>query len=191
MRIPSLAFLEWIGDEWVGDAANLAQLVAVALAIPAAFWAYRQLKSATASAESQAILALDAAFGQFEDLRKELNTGAFLPKAGHVAPVDDDKRVQLRRYVAVFERLGLLLQKRVVGAQLADQLYGSRFQSLLTKNGGELNKILSERDGKGWENFVYLWKTLRMEASHRNLPDPSGALVDSGTGDTRAFPRRR
>jgi hypothetical protein len=94
---------------WIGHAADVAQLVGIAVAVPVALWAYRQLKSATASAEAQAVLALDQAFSLFEGFRKDLNQNA-------AKPTSDD--VTLRRYLAVFERLGLLIKKDVIGVQV-------------------------------------------------------------------------
>jgi hypothetical protein len=147
--------------DWVTDVADVAQIVGIALVIPAAYWAYKQLKSATASAESQAVLALDQAFSLFEDFRKQLNV------ARDGVTTDD---VTLRRYVATFERLGLLVQNGVVGPDLADQLYGSRLAKLLTTSIGPVRKIVAEREGKGWENFLELWKLMHHTATHRNLP---------------------
>jgi hypothetical protein len=161
MRISAAAF-----PGWISDVADVAQIVGLVLAILAALWARKQLRSATVSAESQAVLALDQAFSLFEDLRKELNSGSSLGSA------DKEKLVTLRRYVAVFERLGLLLKKGVVGVQLADQLYGSRLSQLLNKSSGQVNKIVAEREGRGWENFIELWRTMRKKAPHRKLPDP-------------------
>jgi hypothetical protein len=142
----------------LSDAANVAQIVSIVLAIPAACWAYLQLKAATVSAESQAILALDQALTQYEPLRKDLNRG----------PLKDVDEVLLRRYIAVFERLGLLLKNGVVSKRLADQLYGSRLEKLLTNGGDDVKKIIAQRQGRGWENFIYLWE--QMGECH-GLPD--------------------
>jgi hypothetical protein len=178
MRVLAVALLDWTDDPWVGHAANVAQLIAVTLAIPAAFWAYRQLKAGTASSESQAILALDEALYRHDELRKELNSAR-----GYEPEANDPNDVKLRRYLAVFERLGLLLRKRVVRDQLADQLYGSRLEKLLTKNNGHLQPILTERGGKGWENFLWLRRRLADKMDHRTLPDPTqgGAKYGSDT----------
>jgi hypothetical protein len=149
--------------EWVSHVADVAQIVGIILAVPAAYWAYKQLKSATASAESQAILALDQAFYLFEDFRKQINSDPL--RAGR-----DD--VTLRRYIAVFERLGLLIDKGVVGIELADQLYGSRLKKLLESVKPSVKTILAEREGKGWENFTELWSRMRLDAPERGLPAP-------------------
>lgn len=146
-------------------AANIAQIVGVVLAIIAAIYAYQQLKAAIASAESQAVLALDQTMAQYEGLRKKLNKGEFKN------PNDDDL-ILLRRYVAVFERLGLLLKVGVVNELLADQLYGSRLEKLLKNSDDHVKSIISERDGRGWENFTYLWKQMHNSQGHRDLPEP-------------------
>jgi hypothetical protein len=152
---------------WIGHAADVAQVIGIALAVPAAYWAYLQLKSATASAEAQAVLALDQAFSLFEQFRKDLNRDA--------ATATSDT-VTLRRYIAVFERLGLLIKKGVIGVQLADQLYGSRLATLLATAERPVRTMVAEREGKGWENFTELWTRIRRDAPHRDLPDPDQAV---------------
>ena len=149
---------------WVGCASDIAQIVGLLLAIIAVVWGYRQLRAAIASAQSQSVLALDQAFAQFEPLRRALNASVPAdPK------LDDD--ISLRRYVAVFERLGLLLKTGVVNEGLANQLYGSRLETLLEKAEKGVRKIVREREGRGWENFIYLWKRMRTVAPDRKLPD--------------------
>lgn len=164
MQVVILGFADWIAD-----VADIAQIGGIALAIPASIWAYKQLKSATASAESQAVLALDQAFSLFEQFRKDLNQNS--------ADADD---VMLRRYVAVFERLGLLLEKRVMSVELADQLYGSRLEKLLKNAGDPVKSILAEKDGRGWQNFVELWNRMYQDPRTRELPPPPGAPVARG-----------
>jgi len=50
------------------DAANWAQIIGLILAVFAARWAYAKLTAAIATAETQAVLALDQAFAGFEEL---------------------------------------------------------------------------------------------------------------------------
>jgi len=151
-------------SQYLSIFANISQIVGLGLAIFAAWWAYKQLKAATVSAESQAVLTLDQTLTHYEPLRKELNS-----KSGFRD--DADNRILLRRYVAVFERLGLLLKTGVVNELLTDQLYGARLESLLKKSHGHVEEIIAEREGHGWENFTYLWEQMRKSAPARGLPD--------------------
>jgi hypothetical protein len=153
---------------WIGHAADLAQLLGLVLAVLAGWWAYLQLKSATASAETQAVIALDQAFSLFEQFRTRLNNNEKFRKDLNA---DDADKVALRRYIAVFERLGLLLKKKVIKVELADQLYGSRLQKLFEHAETPVKTILEQRERKGWDNFWWLWRKMRDE-KYRTLPDP-------------------
>ena len=59
----------------LGDVADVSQIVGLVVAVPVIVLAWKQLVSATAASEAQAVLALDDAFGQFEDLRKQAESG--------------------------------------------------------------------------------------------------------------------
>ena len=84
---------------------------------------------------------------------------------------DADEKSLLRRYVAVFERLGMSLRTGVASERLADRLYGSRLAVLLNNTDGRIKETVKERGGRDWENFICLWKRMRTFAPSRNLPD--------------------
>ena len=152
-------------SECLSVVANIFQIVGFFLAIIAAPWAYKQLKAAIASSESQAVLTLDQTPAQYEPLRQELNLSSGFKDD------DQDKLIMLRRYIAVFERLGLLLKTGVVNERIADQFYGARLVSLLNNSHGHVEKIITDRGGRGWENFIYLWEQMRKAAPDRHWPD--------------------
>jgi hypothetical protein len=74
---------------------------------------------AEAVAEVQEVFALDQVLAQqtFIELRAKL-------AAEKTADSDYNTRVDLRRYVAAFERLGMLVDKKVVSPELADESMG-------------------------------------------------------------------
>jgi len=76
-----------------------------------------------------------------------------------------------------FRKARSLLKKGVVSQKLADQFYGSRLEKLLAVQTKEVKDIVAERDGRGWENFVYLWRMLQRA---RELPTPPSS---SGGGE--------
>ena len=155
--------LNWANDPWVGDAANVAQLVGITLAVIALGIAANQLRDAARTAEraetvseGQAVLALDQILAQqrFEALR------ATLAKGKMVNPGEDDQ-VALRRYVAAFERLGLLVDKGVVSPELADAFYGPRLKRLINNAPFAVNMVTDGNKGRaGWKNFIILWRTM-------------------------------
>jgi hypothetical protein len=150
---------------WVGHAANVAQLVGIPLAAIALWIAANQLRDAARTAEkaeiaseAQAVLALDQVLAQqrFEDLRTKLNPRPMTP--------NNDDKIVLRRYIAAFERLGLLLDRGVMSAELANAFYGSRIRKLVTNAGEFVKEMVTEEGGSrgrpAWRNFVVLWSTM-------------------------------
>lgn len=147
--------------------ANLSQLIGIPIAAVALGIAAYQLRDAANTAEkaevvseAQAVLALDALLSgpAFETLRRELNQGRV-----HVPNNDpyNAKAIELRRYVAAFERLGNLVEKSVVSIPLADELYGSRIQKLVTN--APYVRVMVTKDGAGrpgWRQFILLWNKM-------------------------------
>jgi hypothetical protein len=142
------------------DIADIATIVGVALALTGALFAYRQLKAATAASESGSILALDEAFARFEGVRRKINMNE--------AFKTQDERVELLRYLALWERLGLLVDNRTVKLSLVHEIYGSRFEELLKRD--EPKQIVTDTP-RGWRNFIALWRRFHSEGVC-NLPDP-------------------
>jgi hypothetical protein len=144
--------------DWVGHFANVVQLVGIPLAVIALGIAAYQLREAARTAgraqivsEAQAVLALDLVLAQqrLEDLRATL-------AKGKMDKVSEEDEVALRRYVAALERLGLLVEKEVVSAELAAALYGSRLEKLI-KNAPSAVEMAQKRP---WENFIFLWRKM-------------------------------
>jgi hypothetical protein len=152
--------LNWVDDPWVSHAANVAQLVGIPLAAIALWIAAGQLRDAAktankaeAVAEAQAVLVLDLVLAQhaFIDLRAKL-------AKGKIEKPDENTQVNLRRYVAAFERLGMLVDKDVVSPELAEAFYGSRLQKLIDNAPSAVDMV--DRSPNAWRNFVILCKTL-------------------------------
>ena len=90
----------------------------------------------------------------FEDVRAKLTT-TYVPAA-------KEEEVAVRRYVAMFERLGLLLDKDVISPELAEELYGSRLKNLVTKCQFVREMVADKNDTAkpAWRNFVLLWTVM-------------------------------
>jgi hypothetical protein len=142
-------------NEW----ADLVQVVGFPLAILALLLAWYQLRRAARTARVQTALALDERLSQFEDVRAQLNR----------EPLHVTDTVQLRRYIAVFERIGHALRLREIPLETVDQFYGHRFVKLLKCQ--DTFAIVERREG--WEDFYYLWEGLRgYQNNKRQLAEP-------------------
>jgi hypothetical protein len=161
------------------DVADVSQIAGLLLALVLAGMAWRQLRLATAAldkaeeelaatavaAESQAVLALDEAFAQFQDLRDELRKAERSQTT--YEPEDVAARARLSRYLVVFERLGLLVRRGLIDPQLAKQLYGYALSRILLFS--DAPTILRQEAAvhnrgplreKPWEHFIFLWDNL-------------------------------
>ena len=145
----------------ITDVVAAAGFVVTAAGASLAFWQLREGKNI---ARAQFVLSVDQALASFEDLRRSINANKALT---------EDEALTLRRYVAVFERVGLLLEGHHLDIQLVDELYGSRLEKLLLHR--EHLVTFVTRKPNSWRGFIYLWTELRR---HRpSLPDPPAASV--------------
>jgi hypothetical protein len=151
------SLFNWIN---VNHAADVAQLVGIPLAAIALWIAAIQLKAAAktandaeAVAEAQTVLLLDLVLAQqtFMEIRGRLADGK-------IDNPDDNTKVDLRRYVAALERLGVLVGKDVVSPELANAFYGSRLQKLINNAPYAVNMVNNRQ--AAWNDFIILWRTL-------------------------------
>ena len=152
----------------VGTVLTLVGLAVAALALGVAALQLQDAKfsaqKSEITAEAQAVLAVDQflAQGHLEEVRRKINDETL-----HV-PVEavntaNEEAVALRRYVAAFERLGLLIDKGVITIEVADEFYGDRLQRLLVLDPVKA-MVAPNGEGKpgwegkqGWRNFILLW----------------------------------
>lgn len=157
----------------ISDFADVSQIIGLAVAVPVIVLAWRQLVSAATAAEAEAVLALDQAFAQFEDLRDRLR--AATPQQPYRA-TDPADRARLSRYLVVFDRLGLLVKKGLIDKGRARDLYGYALSRLLARsNAAEIvsEEIREAREDpthseNRWENLIRLWKAL---PNQPDIPD--------------------
>jgi hypothetical protein len=139
------------GDEQLEQARELVRQTKDALDT-----ARRQYELARKIAETQAVFSVDAALGLYEDVRERLTP------SGAPAP----ERLRLRYYMAVFERLGVLIDQGTVSPETANKFYGSRFKALVNDQGA-VDIVTGDREG--WVSFLSLWRALKTD---RGLRDP-------------------
>jgi hypothetical protein len=158
----------------VSDIADWAQIVGVLVAGLALGIALVQLRTATkalkraaSAAEAEAVPTLDQTFAQFEELRDKLTAAS---EESKYAPRGPKEEATLSRYLVVFERLGLLVKKRLMPKRLALDLYGYALSRVLSRSNAQeiIRKEVTEpvpgRSGhseRRWENLIPLWKELR------------------------------
>jgi hypothetical protein len=160
-------WINWIfGDDlqYWANVSQIAGLAGILLAVLALTIADRQLRLAARATYAQLILMIDDAFYNFEEVRAEINEAM-----EHNNRAIAVKEPQWFRYMAIFERLGVMLDSKLVSGRLVNELYGERFEKLLTCNRGNL-ELRPEVAPAKWPGFISLWKVLK---KHRNsLPEP-------------------
>jgi hypothetical protein len=137
---------------WVDDVTAAGFVVASTAAI----MAYLQLRDGKNIARGRFILEIDRSLAPFEKIRRQINQGK---------PVPD--KIELRRYIAAIERIGLLLRKGYLEMDTVERCYGSRLANLIGKRDGEHIRIVAAKPSK-WEDFVWLWRAM---SAPLNLPD--------------------
>jgi hypothetical protein len=138
------------------------QLVGVPLAVLALILGWHQLRKAATTARVQILLALDERLSGYEEVRAELN---------NMEPVSD--LVQLRRYIAAFERVGHALELKEVDLKKVHEFYRDRFGKLATYLCGceDARKIVENREG--WKDFYRLWERLSdYPGNNGKVPEP-------------------
>jgi hypothetical protein len=148
--------------------ANWMQIVGVPFAIAALVFAAiqlnkadKQLDKAGKTARVQILLALDESLSRFEDLRVKLNKIPPDIKTGDL--------IELRRYIAAFERIGYALEAEEIDIELVDHFFGDRFKRVadyIRKNDAA-KEIVHNREA--WRYFYSLWKVLK---PRRGLQEP-------------------
>jgi hypothetical protein len=148
---PTLAF--WA--TWV-------QILGVAAAVMLAGWAIwiarGQLTDARRSAFGQFILGIDDAFRNYENVRRYINRPVTYSKS---KPDLSD----VYRYIAVFERLGIFIEWRLMKIEKLDELYGDRFEKLISYGAERFKADFKTgfppqaRPAK-WDGFIFLWQAL-------------------------------
>jgi hypothetical protein len=161
----------------ISNLSNIAQIVGLVAAIPAVWIAWRQLRKAAKSAHGQFILALDAAFEPHLKIRRAL------PNLDVPGEEDDSSaaraiRNEVRRYIAVFERMGMLEQEGELDLKMIDKFYGDRMVMLLNNQGA---RGIVERKPREWSDFIHLYRELKAgPGKHRSWPN----LKVDGTDDS-------
>jgi hypothetical protein len=138
------------------------------VAAVAALLAYRQLREAKKIANGQLILAIDQLLWSFEELRRQINSKKLSVKR----QVD---KIQLRRYIAALERVGLLLRQESLDPASVESCYGARLKHLINSTDPEPDYVVmilteTEADEQGWDDFLWLWGNLQKLLELRDVP---------------------
>jgi|SRR5919198_5910700 hypothetical protein len=136
------------------------------LAVTAAELSAQTAERARQVAQAQFTLTLDAAFAEHRELRNNLNDPKWRAETSR-------QRNEVRRYLALFERVGVLMEKGWLTLEQVDQFYAPRFRKLLWKKG--VREIV-EGDLIAWRDVVKLWARLCEERSSgpekERFPEP-------------------
>ena len=140
--------------------ASWSQIIGAAAAVVLALWAIliarKQLNDAKRSAFGQFILGIDEAFRGYEKVRRYINRQSSFPK-----PYESD----MYRYIGIFERLGIFIKWKLLPTKTVDELYGHRFQRLISYEGGfskDYGREFPPRaHPENWDGFISLWRALK------------------------------
>jgi hypothetical protein len=103
-----------------------------------------QIRNAARTTQAQLILMIDDSLRPYEEIRARINGS----DPQHPA-------IRMRRYIARFERIGILLETEQISLDKVNQLYGVRIEKLLQHPDA---KALLASDPEGWQGVTYLWQ---------------------------------
>ena len=151
--------------EWTAYVALFTGFAGLVFAVLAIVLAGQQLQLAKRVARGQLILAVDVAFFEFRNLRDRLNTSWDLEESSDVS-----ERNEVRRYLAVFEGIGMLVQDDLLTLDRVRRRYAPRLVKLLKKEG--VRKLVEEAEPEDWDDFRYLCRELYGPGKDNRLPFP-------------------
>jgi hypothetical protein len=161
--------------------ANYAQLVGLAaliFAIVSLRHSATQIKQTARATQGQFSLAMDDLLAQHLETREEVSRANEWKNRGELSHAD---RRKFRRYLAVFERIGILVKDELMTIETVDALYGERFAMLLSRErirqlvDGSEYTTGKRSNPNAWSDLIRLWWRLYM----RWMPaDVKGSLGD-------------
>jgi hypothetical protein len=123
-----------------------------------------QIRGARQVARGQFLLDLDRDLRKYYDVQLNLMEASWEPR-------DAGEGFQLARYMALFERVGLLVGDGIIDLPTVDRFYGWRIKWLIENHCAR--KDLENRPA-GWEGFIALWRELD------ELPRDGGGCLCQG-----------
>src|SRR6266487_2001905 len=152
---------------------GMASVVIAVIALLVAQNQVKQAKDATKDAKDAAeaaaqadkgqfILGVDDAFRSYEKVRRWINM-----KTDQRGTADMPKLSEVYGYIAVFERLGIFIQRGLLTPEEVDVLYGDRFKKLVAFGDNNsfkqdfstsvYSKFPPRENPTAWVGFIRLW----------------------------------
>jgi len=173
--------------DWAGLAVAMCGLL---VALGGFYYAGRQLLHSQRSAQGTFLLDLEELLRQHDDVHRQLDS----PTGRKWLPSDQDWPA-IEAYMGVFERIQLLVERRILDIETVDRLYSYRVINIVLND-----HIRSEKLGEKaefWPDFFALWKSLQgqkaWEANLKYLERHGEAAVSTARppiAERRQFGRR-
>jgi hypothetical protein len=183
---------DWSPDslQALANYAQLVGLIGLFIAVWALWQSAKQIRHATTAARAQFLLALDDALNQHRNIRDKIDDKQWQ------GPVNQQERNQVRRYLAVFQRMGFLVQDGLLELDEVDALHGDRLARVLRREKvqaviGALPPdavIRNYGDPATWPELIWLWHKLYERRKDKEpkkrlpkppkMPDRSGQDID-------------
>jgi hypothetical protein len=135
---------------WVSFIADAVQVVGLPLAVVAIFLAVKQVKSTAIVTAAQMVFTIDEAFRVDSEMRQKLTSAAWVP-------ADASERNRLGRYLAVFERVGVLYGRKLIPLTDIENFYFSQFKQLVANTNARDRLVANRTTYKG---VFVLWRAL-------------------------------
>jgi hypothetical protein len=137
--------------DWAGLAVALCGLL---LAMGGFSYAGRQLLHSQRSAQGAFLLDLEGMLRQHDEVHTKLDS----PTGRAWAPSDDDWPA-IEAYMGVFERIQLLVDRKILDIETVDRLYSYRVINIVLNDRIRSGKL--DEKAAFWPDFFELWKGLQ------------------------------
>jgi hypothetical protein len=137
--------------DWAGLAVGVCGLL---LAMGGFYYAGRQLLHSQRSAQGAFLLDLEEVLRQHDEVHRKLDS----PGGREWAPSDNEWPA-IEAYMGVFERIQLLVERKILDIETVDRLYSYRVINIVLNEHIRSEKL--KKKAAFWPDFFKLWKSLQ------------------------------
>jgi len=142
------------------DIAAIATAVGIILTGVGLIFTGMQVRDARRIAQGEFLLRLDELFRTHHAVHVRLRPGGEWT-GSEKGPQSPAEWAEVEAYMGLFERINLLIERKIVDKEIIDRLYGYRIRNIVANDAIRQAKLVSAR--ASWRDFVNLCELLDIE----------------------------
>ncbi|MDX1994051.1 MAG: hypothetical protein SF029_16820 [bacterium] len=133
-------------------------LLTLIVTIVGVVYAGNQLHLSRRVSQGEFLLHLDEMMRVHDKVHRSLRPGGKWAK-GNVGPINADEWADVESYMGLFERIKILIDRKILDIKLFDRLYGYRIDNIIANEVIVQTKLGSE-EKESWQDFIALHRAL-------------------------------